>query len=201
MVALRAPFSTLGGVVLSAALFLGLAQLVNVPLEIGERIVVDPIALKPPRVDTPLVQPTPPISIAHAAPVVAPGLPHLRVDDVDISVERVRYTRPTLVAGPGRSELGLRGIDGDVIPIVRHPPEYPPRLLYTSTEGWVRVKFTVNSVGAVRDAVVVDSEPGSLFDDAALEAIARWRYNPRVVNGEAVERVGLQTVIRFELEK
>jgi protein TonB len=52
----------------------------------------------------------------------------------------------------------------------------------------------------VRDAQVVDSEPGTLFDEAALKAIARWRYKPRIRNDEAVERVGLQTIIRFELE-
>jgi protein TonB len=107
--------------------------------------------------------------------------------------------RPTPEARPRTPGL-LRGIDGEVIPIVRHPPEYTPRLLDSGTEGWVRVQFTVTSIGTVRDAVVVASEPGTSFDDAALKAIARWRYNPRVVNGEAVERVGLQTVIRFELE-
>ena len=38
-----------------------------------------------------------------------------------------------------------------------------------------------------------------MFDDAALKAIARWRYNPKVEDGVAVERVGVQTVIRFQL--
>ena len=47
---------------------------------------------------------------------------------------------------------------------------------------------------------VVDSEPGTTFDQNSLKAIAGWRYNPRVENGEAVERVDLQTIIRFELE-
>ena len=62
------------------------------------------------------------------------------------------------------------------------------------------MQFSVTAIGTVRDAVVVASEPGTVFDEAALKAIARWRYNPRVENGEAVERVGLQTIIRFELE-
>ena len=44
----------------------------------------------------------------------------------------------------------------------------------------MRVQFSVTAVGTVRDAVVVASEPGTIFDDAALKAIARWRYNPRV---------------------
>jgi protein TonB len=51
----------------------------------------------------------------------------------------------------------------------------------------------------VKDAVVVAAEPANVFNEAALAAISRWRYNPRVVNGEAVERVGVQTEIRFEL--
>jgi outer membrane biosynthesis protein TonB len=48
--------------------------------------------------------------------------------------------------------------------------------------------------------VVVESAPGTVFDDAALKAIARWHYCPRVEHGEAGERVGLQYVFRFELE-
>jgi protein TonB len=99
-----------------------------------------------------------------------------------------------------RGTRGTHGIDGDVVPIVRPNPEYPPREIIRGTEGWVRVQFSVTSIGTVRDARVVDSEPGTVFDEAALKAIARWRYNPRVENGETVERVGLQTIIRFELE-
>jgi outer membrane biosynthesis protein TonB len=43
--------------------------------------------------------------------------------------------------------------------------------------------------------------PQNIFNDAALKAIARWRYNPKVENGVAVERVGVQTIIRFQLEQ
>jgi len=110
-----------------------------------------------------------------------------------------RGTRPTMDTRPGRHGLS-RGLDGDVTPIVQTKPEYPARELSRGTQGWVRVQFSVTSIGTVRDAVVVDSEPDVVFDQAALKAIARWRYNPRVENGEAVERVGLQTIIRFTIE-
>lgn len=199
MVAIRVPVSTLGGALFSVALFLGLAQLVNVPFEVGERLPVEPVVFKPPRVDTP-VERKRDERVVSPRQVLEPGLPDVTVDDTGVVDEPVRYTRPTPVAGPGSIDIGLRGVDGEVTPIVRHPPEYPPRALYSATEGWVRVQFTVTSIGTVRDAVVVDSEPGQLFDDAALKAIARWRYRPRVENGEVIERVGLQTVIRFELE-
>jgi protein TonB len=96
--------------------------------------------------------------------------------------------------------LRPRGFDGDVITIVDVPPEYPQRAIEGNIEGWVQVRFSVTALGTVSDAVVVASEPGTVFDDAALAAIARWRYDPRVENGEAIERAGVQTIIRFTLE-
>ena len=68
-------------------------------------------------------------------------------------------------------------------------------------EGWVQVQFTITPTGTVEEAVVVNAEPKNIFDDAALKAIARWRYNPKVEGGVAVERVGVQTIIRFQLEQ
>jgi protein TonB len=116
--------------------------------------------------------------------------------------ERVvaEYSAPRLTPPLEREAFPTSGVDGDVIPLVRVTPEYPPNAALRGTEGFVRVRFSVTTAGTVRDAVVVASEPGTIFDDAALQAIARWRYNPRVVDGVAVERVGLETLLRFELE-
>ena len=93
------------------------------------------------------------------------------------------------------------GSDRDVIPLVRINPDYPPRALQRGLEGWVQVQFTITATGTVKDPVVVDAMPKNIFDDAALKAIARWRYNPKVENGAAVERVGVQTRIVFQLEQ
>ena len=198
MSAIRAPFSALGGVLFSVALFLGLANLVDVPFAVKDRIVVDPVVFKPPRPDTTVTSTRDP-RVVREPPILEPGVPDLTVDDGGVRIERVVYTRPTVDTRPRNHGL-QRGMDGDVTPIVQTKPEYPPRELSRGTEGWVRVQFSVTAIGTVRDAVVVDSEPGAVFDDAALKAIARWRYNPRVESGEAVERVGLQTIIRFAIE-
>jgi protein TonB len=65
----------------------------------------------------------------------------------------------------------------------------------------VKVQFTITTTGTVKDPMVVDADPKNIFDDAALKSIARWKYNPKVEDGAAVERVGVQTIIRFQLEQ
>jgi len=85
--------------------------------------------------------------------------------------------------------------------VVRIDPDYPPRALRGEIEGWAEVQFSVTATGAVRDVVVIDSDPKNVFDAAVLEAVARWRYNPKVEGGVAVERVGMRTRILFELDR
>jgi protein TonB len=200
MVAIRGPFSVFGGALLAAMLFLGLAQLVSVPFEVPPlqevarinftRQIIEsvPVTRREPRVE-------------REPPLVEPGPPRLGGVERSGGIGSVPFTRLVVDTGTaGRRGIGLRGVDGDVNPVVRQKPEYPPRALSSGTEGWVQVQFSVTAIGTVRDAVVVASEPDTIFDEAALKAIARWRYNPRVESGEAVERVGLQTIIRFELE-
>jgi protein TonB len=112
----------------------------------------------------------------------------------------VATLNPTVDARGALSRLQLTaGSDTDTIPLVRIPPEYPPRAVARELEGWVRVRFTITETGTVTDAVVVDSS-SSLFDDAALRAIARWRYNPKIEGGVPVERVGIEVVLEFQLQ-
>ncbi len=78
-------------------------------------------------------------------------------------------------------------------------PRYPEQARRRDAEGWVDVEFTVARDGTTRDARVVAAEPASLFDSATLDAIARWRYEPRIVDGKPVDqRVSMR--LRFTLE-
>jgi protein TonB len=198
MLAIRAPFSAVAGALLSVGLFLGLARLIDVPFPSGTFVPTPPPVLEQVRPGTEAQRNRDP-RVEYEPPQRQPDVPDFVFDDFSVGVQRVRYTPPPIDARPGHG-LGPRRFDGDVIQVVQARPEYPPRALAGNIEGWVRVRFTVTTIGTVRDAVVVESEPGTVFDEAALKAIARWRYNPRVENGEAVERVGLQTMIRFTLE-
>ncbi len=89
------------------------------------------------------------------------------------------------------------GSDRDALPLVRVEPEYPPRAVERGIEGWVQLRFDITAAGAVAGAVVVDSEPEGVFDEAALRAVSRWRYNPKLEAGVAVERRGVQVILRF----
>ncbi|MES2603838.1 MAG: TonB family protein, partial [Pseudomonadota bacterium] len=60
-------------------------------------------------------------------------------------------------------------------------------------------RFNISSTGGVTDVTVVASEPAGAFDKAATEAVVRWRYNPKVENAVAVERRGIETLLRFDL--
>ena len=61
------------------------------------------------------------------------------------------------------------------------------------------VEFTVTKQGTVRGVKVVKAEPESLFDQAAMDAALKFKYKPRVIDGEAVEVAGVQNKISFQI--
>jgi len=109
------------------------------------------------------------------------------VSDVDISVS------------PGFG-ITAGSADGDYLPIVKVAPVYPRRAVDRGIEGYVIVEFTVTKTGAVRDPRVVECEPSTIFNKAALDAALKFKYKPRIVNGEAIEVHGVLNKITFKLE-
>jgi len=90
--------------------------------------------------------------------------------------------------------------DGDYLPIVKVAPIYPSRAVERGIEGYVIVEFTVTKTGSVRDPRVVEYHPSTIFNRAALAAALKFKYKPRVVNGEAIEVHGVLNKITFQLE-
>jgi len=139
--------------------------------------------------------------VERERPPPTPEMPRMTFSTGGIE-NNVATLTPVVDARSAMSRMTMSaGSDRDVIPLVRIAPDYPPRALSRGLEGWVKVQFTITPTGTVKDPTVVDADPKNMFDDAALKAIARWRYNPKVEGGVAVERVGVQTIIRFQLEQ
>lgn len=101
----------------------------------------------------------------------------------------------------GGTDIAIAASDSDVIPIVRVQPQYPLRASERGIEGWVEVEFTISKLGTVKDPFVINSHPSSIFDRSALKAIRKWKYNPKIEDGEAVERSGVKIRLRFELDQ
>ena len=96
--------------------------------------------------------------------------------------------------------LSLDSGDGDYLPIVKVAAVYPRRAQSRGIEGFVVVEFVVTKTGAVSNAVIVQSQPEGVFDRAALDAVAKFKYKPRVVDGVAMEVAGVQNRISFEID-
>ena len=99
----------------------------------------------------------------------------------------------------GGTGFEIAASDTDVVPIVRVQPQYPLRASERGIEGWVEVEFTISKLGTVKDPSVINSHPSSIFDRSALKAIRKWKYNPKIEDGEPVERPGIKVRLKFEL--
>ena len=95
--------------------------------------------------------------------------------------------------------------DGEYMPIVAVAPEYPRRAAQRGLEGFVTVRFTVTTNGSTRDIEVVDAvdtegRETSIFNRSAIRAAERFKFRPRVVDGEPTEVAGVSYRFVFELE-
>jgi len=93
-----------------------------------------------------------------------------------------------MAAGGGGGGAGL--FDGDIIPLARVAPMYPRNAARDGVEGKVLLELIVNPDGTVREAKVIESKPRGIFDAAAKQAVMKWKFKPRVVNGQPVAQKG-----------
>lgn len=91
--------------------------------------------------------------------------------------------------------------DRDAQPLVRIPPQYPQRCMgRASSVETVVLEFDVTPEGSVVNPEVLEST-NSCLNRAALRAVQRWRYNPKIVDDVAQPRFGVRTAIDFTLEE
>lgn len=120
-------------------------------------------------------------------------------DGPSLNIERASVEIDT---GLQLSNASISATDGDMLPLVAIAPQYPTRAAQRGIQGWCLVSFTVDGLGnVVEDSiVVVDAEPSSIFDRSSIRAAARFKFQPRVVDGQGVAVNDVQYVFRYELE-
>ena len=77
--------------------------------------------------------------------------------------------------------------------------KYPAQAKANRVEGYVIVEFTVTSDGGVSNPMVVEAEPAGVFDAAALAAVRKFKYKPRLADGVPVDTAGIRNRITFAL--
>jgi len=86
----------------------------------------------------------------------------------------------------------------DYLPLNYITPQYPLAAIEENTEGYVLVEFTVTKEGRPRGVVILDRSPSNIFNESAVNAAERFRFDPRIVDGEPVEAEGAQYLFTFE---
>jgi protein TonB len=92
-----------------------------------------------------------------------------------------------------------RRVGGDLqAPALIHrvEPDYPAVAVAGKVSGMVILEATVNEAGAVTDVKVLRSI--ILLDQAAIKAVKQWRYQPLMLNGQAVPFI-LTVTLTFSL--
>jgi protein TonB len=102
----------------------------------------------------------------------------------------------------GNDDVGdppIRRAGRDVTPpakLTGNPPVYPELAKRARLEGDVVIECTIDPSGRIVNATVTKSVP--LLDQAALDAVAAWRYRPTLVDGVPVP-VLMTVTVRFHI--
>ena len=122
--------------------------------------------------------------------------------DMDVDMNAANMA-PTVAMNVSINASGLSSGDGEYLPIVKVAPIYPRRAQTRGITGFCIVTYTVTTTGAIRDRYVeseTDCSPKGIFERASIKAAAKFKYKPRVVDGQAIEVAGVQNKFSYELE-
>ena len=135
------------------------------------------------------------------APPPQPPTPQL--DNLNPNAEKIAISAApveTDIEMSGGFSLGVG--EGDYLPIVKVAPIYPQRALSRGIEGYCVVQYTVTRQGTIRDPFVIEDQcTSSLFHRASVQAALKFKYKPRVLDGQAVEVPGVQNKFTYEIEE
>ncbi len=159
---------------------------------------------KPPPPDEP---PPPPETPSPQTPKPDAPTPKMDVPNVDVHMHLTGApylgdSAKAPAAAPAPAPAPVEGpiIDNEVVPLVRIPPQYPRVAARRGIEGIVTVRFIITKDGTVRDAQVIEAKPSNVFNDEAIEAVLKWKFKPKLVEGQPVERQATQD-IEFKLSR
>ena len=96
----------------------------------------------------------------------------------------------------GKIGIGER----EYMPLTEIQPNYPERALVRGIEGTCVVIYTITKTGSVQDVRVDPSRcTSTLFHSSAMKAANKFKYAPRIVDGETIEARNVIKLFRFSI--
>jgi protein TonB len=86
----------------------------------------------------------------------------------------------------------------ELVLVDRVQPGYPLGAAQRNVEGWVDLEFVVGTDGVPRNLTIAAAEPAGYFEQSALTAVERYRYQPFERDGRVYER-RVRLRVRFTL--
>jgi protein TonB len=137
-------------------------------------------------------QPPPPLTgLDTSLSGIDMGIPGFSVNDLDA-------LDGGLLDGPGGMVMTEDTVDSPPRPVFQAPMTYPPRARAQGIEGYVDFSVLIGITGEIEQIEIVESNPQGVFDQAALQGIQQWRFDPATYQGQAV-RAWARQRIRFDL--
>jgi len=137
-------------------------------------------------------------------PPVVPKMPpqQTAVPEESENNPQFHYKAPTLTMKTQIRGLGINAVsDRDARPIVRVNPKYPIDASRDGIEGWVKVGFDIGTLGEVINVRILDSEPKRIFNKSAKQAVKKWKYRPKMIEGKPVTQQNFSVQLDFKMDQ
>lgn len=171
----------------------------------GDRVEVQPVSVlmtdrleQTNRRERSLPEPPPPL----------PQMPTAQTNQTSTAVDIAPPAMPDVgaIEGGGVSvAMPSRGLpqvqDRQAMPLYRVEPIYPQKALSRKLEGYVIMAFTIDETGRPKGISVVEAQPMRVFDRAAIRALSKWKYQPKLVDGKAVTQPNQTVKLEFQLRQ
>jgi len=128
-----------------------------------------------------------------------PDVPPPQLDNLEAAGDGVNIGRVAVNTDVSINIGSYQNVDGEYLPIVKVAPIYPRRAQSRGLSGYCILRFTVTSAGTTAD-IEVEECSSSVFQRASVNAVSKFKYKPRVVDGQPIDTPGVPHKITFEIE-
>ena len=129
-------------------------------------------------------------------PPPPPQIERAKADQPSEPVARLEGAIPKFEAPKiDRSQFEIAVSDRDAQPLVRIPPQMPPR---AEKSGHCKVRFNVSPEGQPFDVQATYCTE-RMFESPSVRSVQKWKYNPKIQDGRPVGRTGVESKITFRL--